>query len=82
MRFQDILFGLVCGSFHFVPQSPVVPSAFFGVDILPFPSLTHFTDHFRQNITELKSVHDVGPHAQHFSFTEQLYLFCILSFLC
>jgi len=29
---------------------------------------------------ELKSVHDVDPHTQHFSFTGQLYSFCILSF--
>ena len=43
------LFGLFCGSFQFVPQSPVVPPAFFSVDILPFPSLIHFTNHFLCN---------------------------------
>ena len=37
------LFGRFCGSFQFIPQSPVVFPAFFIVDILPFPSLTHFT---------------------------------------
>ena len=43
------LFGRFCGSFQFIPQSPVVPPAFFIVDILPFPSLTHFTNHFLCN---------------------------------
>jgi len=37
------------GSFQLVPQSPLVPPAFFSVDILPFLSLIHFTNHFLCN---------------------------------
>ena len=33
-----LLLGLVCGSFHFVPQSSVVLPSFFVVYTLPFPS--------------------------------------------
>ena len=43
------LFGIICGSFQFVPQPPVVLPAFFSVHILPFPSFIHFTDHFLCN---------------------------------
>jgi hypothetical protein len=47
--YHYLLSGLLCGSFQLLPQSPVVSPAFFSVDILPFPSLIHFTDHFLCN---------------------------------
>ena len=43
------LFGIICGPFQFVPQSPVILLASFSVDILPFPSFIYFTDHFLCN---------------------------------
>ena len=57
LKFQNIvtyvlkifLFGIICGSFQFIPQHPVVLPAFFSVDTLPFPSFIRFTDHFLCN---------------------------------
>jgi hypothetical protein len=47
--FSRYSFGINCGSFQFIPKPPVVFSALFSVDILPFPSLTHFIGHFLCN---------------------------------
>jgi hypothetical protein len=50
------LFGLVRGSFQFIPQSSAVPPAFFIVDILPFPShINIYLNNRRlERVTEMK----------------------------
>ena len=58
------LFDLFFGSFQFVPQSRVVPPAFFSVDILPFPSFIHFTDNFLCNSWFSRSLLNFTTHGR------------------